>query len=321
MSVQQLADINTPPNASFKNAWWAFNGHVHTVVSSQFLPVANVDCIRIEIPTPDNDFLELDVADGDSDKPIVAIFHGLEGSSERFYVRNLMAALYEEGISSVAMNFRGCGRRINDQPRFYHSGETNDYFTLFDWIQSQFPNRKILAVGFSLGGNALIKSLGEKGNYHPVHKAVAVSPPYDLKRGSINLQHGFNRVYELRFMRTLKKKLALKREQFPELPDFNDSTLYDFDDQITAPVHGFKNAEHYYETCSSKRFLGDVQTPLLLIHSKEDTLTPLAYAPFSVIEGNGYIQSIFTERGGHVGFISSPRNWLNQTIVKWLMRN
>ncbi|MCR9131159.1 MAG: alpha/beta fold hydrolase [bacterium] len=321
MSVQQQSDVNTPPNASFKNAWWAFNGHVHTVVSSQFLPVANVDCTRIEIPTPDSDFLELDIVEGDSDKPVVAIFHGLEGSSERFYVRNLMDTLYEQGISSIAMNFRGCGRRINDQPRFYHSGETNDYFTLFDWIKEHYPTREHYAVGFSLGGNALIKSLGEADQSHPVKRAVAVSPPYDLKRGSINLQKGFNRVYELRFMRTLKKKLALKREQYPELPNFSGSTLYDFDDQITAPVHGFNNADHYYESCSSKGFLSSVQTPLLLIHSKEDTLTPLAYAPFSVIEENEYIHSIFTENGGHVGFISSPRNWLNQTIVRWLMQD
>lgn len=321
MSSPQRSSIITPSDAWFNSAWWAFNGHVHTVVSSQFLPVAKVDCTRIEIPTPDNDFLELDIAEGNPDKPVVAIFHGLEGSSERFYIRNLMATLKQHGFTSIAMNFRGCGSRINQQARFYHSGETGDYFTLFDWISIQYPNQDIQAVGFSLGGNALIKSLGEAQENHPAIKAVAVSPPYDLKLGSINLQKGFNRIYEFRFMRTLRNKLALKRAQFPELPEFTGSTLYDFDDQITAPVHGFNSADHYYETCSSKKFIGAVTTPLLLIHSKEDTLTPLEYAPFKLIDDNPNIHSIFTERGGHVGFISSPRNWLNQTIVEWLMQD
>ncbi len=320
MSTDTHSKLKTPIKATFKSAKWAFNGHVHTVASSQFLPIAEVDCNRVEIPTPDEDFLELDIADGDTDKPVVTIFHGLEGSSERFYVRNLMAELSLHGLTSIAMNFRGCGSRINEKPRFYHSGETSDYFTLFDWIQHQYPDRRIYAVGFSLGANALIKSLGETLKNHPVTKAVAVSPPYDLKRGSINLQTGFNRVYEFRFMRTLRNKLQLKQDQFPNIPNFHGSTLYDFDDQITAPVHGFDNADHYYESCSSKGFLGDVKTPLLIIHSKQDTLTPLEYAPFSVIESNPNISTIFTKRGGHVGFISSPRNWLNQTIVEWLMQ-
>lgn len=112
------------------------------------------------------------------------------------------------------MNFRGCGLRLNRQKRFYHSGETSDYKTLFDWIAAEFPGTPIYAAGFSLGGNALIKSLGELGSNHPISKAVAISPPYDLKLGSYNLQKGFNRIYEYRFMRTLKKKLEQKKNFF-----------------------------------------------------------------------------------------------------------
>ncbi len=276
----------------------------------------NVD--RIEISTPDNDFLEVDLVDLENSKPIVALFHGLEGSSERFYIRNLMFDLQEAGFSSAALNFRGCGSRLNIQPRFYHSGETSDYATLFKWIRNHFPENPIFAVGFSLGGNALIKSLGEEGNEHPVTRAVAVSPPYDLKAGSLNLEHGFNRVYAYRFMRTLIQKLELKRANYPVLPTFNGNTIYQFDDKVTAPVHGFNSADHYYETCSSKHFLGDVNKSLLLIHSKQDTLCPLRFAPFNIINKNPVITSIFTDKGGHVGFISSPKNWLNQTIVNWL---
>lgn len=305
------------PSTPFNSAWWAFNGHVHTVVSS-FSEVNSVSVERIEITTPDDDFLEIDLADSGNNKPIVALFHGLEGSSERFYIRNLMSDLKQAGFSAAALNFRGCGSRLNKQPRFYHSGETSDYATFFNWIRTQFPHKSIYAVGFSLGGNALIKSLGEDGVNHLVERAVAVSPPYNLKAGSLNLEHGFNKVYAFRFLRTLAQKLEKKRAFFPDLPYFNGKTIYEFDDQITAPVHGFDSADHYYRTCSSRKFLKYVKTPLLLIHSKEDTLCPLEYAPFQIIKENPSISSVFTEKGGHVGFISSPRNWLNQTILSWL---
>lgn len=307
-----------PSILPLNSAWWAFNGHIHTVVSSQFAQIKSVDCKRIEIETPDDDFLEIDVAKVSNEKAVVALFHGLEGSSERFYIRNLTFSLNAAGFSCVALNFRGCGSRINRQKRFYHSGETSDYETLFKWVSNEFPNSEINSVGFSLGGNAMIKYLGENGANHPVQKAVAVSPPYDLKLGSYNLQKGFNRIYEYRFIRTLRIKLAQKRLMYPDLPEFKGSTIFDFDDQVTAPVHGFKNAVHYYDTCSSKNFLESVSIPLMLIHSKKDTLTPLSFAPFDIIEKNPLIESIFTENGGHVGFLSSPPNWLNQTIVTWL---
>ncbi len=301
----------------FSSVWWAFNGHVHTVVSS-FSKVKAIPAERIEINTPDNDFLEIDLIDLENDRPIVALFHGLEGSSERFYIRNLMHDLKESGYSTAALNFRGCGSRLNEQRRFYHSGETSDYATFFKWIKSRFPEKPIYAVGFSLGGNALIKSLGEEQGSHPVERAVAVSPPYDLKAGSLNLEQGFNKVYAHRFLKTLAEKLERKRVKYPDLPIFNGNTLYTFDDQVTAPIHGFNDADHYYESCSSKKYLVDVKTPLLLIHSKEDTLCPLSFAPSGIIEENPFITKIFTEKGGHVGFISSPGNWLNETILHWL---
>ncbi len=309
-----MRDFSPKP---FTPSWWAFNGHLHTVISS-FSEVKTIHVERIEIDTPDEDFLEIDLVDLKNDQPIVALFHGLEGSSERFYIRKLMHDLQKTGFSSAALNFRGCGSRLNNQRRFYHSGETSDYMVFFSWIKSRFPEKPIYAVGFSLGGNALIKSLGEEGDYHPVTKSVAVSPPYDLKAGSLNLEHGFNKVYAYRFLRTLAEKLDQKRTIYPDLPTFDGKTIYQFDDQVTAPIHGFDGADHYYDTCSSKRFLEDVKKPLLLIHSKEDTLCPLEFAPFNVIEESPFISTIFTKKGGHVGFISSPPNWLNETILSWL---
>ncbi|MGN8226673.1 YheT family hydrolase [Gracilimonas sp. BCB1] len=301
----------------FKPAWWAWNVHVHTIVASQFSKVKKPSHERIEIDTPDGDFLEIDACIPDTDKPVVALFHGLEGSTDRYYIANLMSELKEAGFSSVALNFRGCGSRMNNRPRFYHSGETEDYRTFFKWIAETYPDKEIYAVGFSLGGNALVKYLGEEGSQSRVSRAVAVSPPYDLKEGSLRLNQGFNRIYEINFLNTLVQKLEKKRQKM-EMPKFNGSSVYEFDDQVTAKLHGFKDADDYYHQCSSKHFYGEVKTDLLVIHSKEDTLCPFEFAPFNVMESNPHIQTCFTDEGGHVGFLSSPKGWLFRVILQWL---
>ena len=301
----------------FKPVWWAPEVHTQTVIAS-FSETKDPESERIEIPTPDDDFLELEVVDLKNGKPVVALFHGLEGSSQRHYIQNLMSDLRQAGFSSVALNFRSCGIKMNLQKRMYHSGETEDYKTLFSWMMEYFSGSEIYAVGFSLGGNALVKSLGELEETHPASRAVAVSPPYDLKGGSLRMDKGFNKVYQKRFLDTLSEKSDLKREQFPDFPKFTGSSVYDFDDQVTALVHGFKGADDYYEQCSSKYFYKSVQKPLLVIHSKADSLCPLEFAPFEDLESNRYIRTLFTESGGHVGFISQKRGWLNRTIIKWL---
>lgn len=312
-----MVEIGKIKFEKFKPVWWAPEVHTQTVIAS-FSKTKDPKSERLEIPTPDNDFLELEVVDLKNKKPVVALFHGLEGSSKRHYIQNLMSDLKQAGYSSVALNFRGCGKKLNLQKRMYHSGETEDYKTLFNWMKQYFSNSEIYAAGFSLGGNALVKSLGELGEDHPVKRAVAVSPPYDLKGGSLRMNDGFNKVYQKRFLNTLAEKTLLKQKQFPDFPRFSGSSVYDFDDQVTAPLHGFKGADDYYETCSSKHFYKQVQKPLLVIHSKADSLCPLEFAPFDDLESNKNIQTLFTESGGHVGFISQERGWLNRTIIKWL---
>lgn len=275
---------------------------------------------RVEIPTPDDDFLELDLVRGEEHKPVIALFHGLEGSTSRYYMVELMKELSEEQYSIVGVNFRSCGSRMNRQRRFYHSGETGDYATVFRWIRKQFPGRALGAVGFSLGANALLKSLGEEGSSHPADAAVAVSVPYDLRMGSITISKGFNRIYEYRFLRTLRKKLEFKRQKYPGLPRFTGSTLYQFDDQVTAPVHGFHGADHYYEECSSRKFLDSIHKPTLLIHSDEDPLCPIEGMPMHKINENDSLDYVITREGGHVGFWSRPRGWLNYVILNYLKR-
>ncbi len=312
-----MREIDDIEFESFKPVWWAPEVHSQTVFAS-FSQIKNPDTEYFAISTPDDDFLEVEVIDLENENPVVALFHGLEGCSRRHYIQNLIYDLKEAGYSSVALNFRGCGEKLNRRRRMYHSGETEDYKTLFSWIEKQFSNREIYAVGFSLGGNALIKSLGELGENHPVKKAAAVSPPYDLGKGSIRMNQGFNKVYQHRFLKTLEEKAKAKKEQYPDFPVYRGSSVYEFDDQVTAPVHGFEGADDYYQKCSSNRFYSEVKKPLLIIHSKQDSLCPLEYADFNAIEKNKNIRTLFTEKGGHVGFISKKRGWLNRTIIKWL---
>lgn len=302
----------------FRSPSWCFNGHVHTIFCSLFGDTRQPPVERIEIPTPDDDFLELDCAIQPDSEAVIVLFHGLEGSSQRYYITELMKVLLDKSFSVVAVNFRSCGSKINKRARFYHSGETKDYATVFGWIREHHPNKKLGAVGFSLGGNALLKSLGEKGRNHPLDAAAAISVPYNLHLGSQVLSNGLNRVYELRFLRTLIKKLEVKRQRFPELPGFSGSTIFEFDDQVTGPVHGFEGALDYYNQCSSGQFIGEIRTSCLLIHSRRDPFCPIEAMPIPAISKNPFTDYIITDEGGHVGFWSHPRGWLNYTTAKYL---
>lgn len=299
---------------------WCFNGHVHTIARSLTGDTDPPPVERIEIPTPDGDFLELDRGIlPDSDR-IVVLFHGLEGSTDRYYMVETMKTLLKNEFSVIAVNFRSCGSKMNNKPRFYHSGATGDYQTVFEWVQQHYPQKEIGAVGFSLGGNALIKYLAEYES-NPVQAAVAVSVPYDLRLGSILISSGLHRLYGYYFLRSLTRKLEVKRQRFPELPTFTGSTLYEFDDQVTAPLHGFGGADDYYERCSARRFIGAVHTDTLMIHSQEDPLCPAEAMPLDTINQNECTDYIVTGRGGHVGFRSTPKGWLQFVIENYLSSN
>lgn len=300
---------------------WCFNGDVHTIARSLIGDTSTPPVERIEIPTPDGDFLELDCAIQAGSKATITLFHGLEGSTKRYYMIETMKQLISNNFSVVGVNFRSCGSKMNNRPRFYHSGETNDYKTVFRWITENYPDQKIGAVGFSLGANALVKYLAEESKSTPVQIAVAVSVPYDLRLGSILLSKGFRRIYNYYFLRSLRRKLELKRQQFSDLPSFSGSTIYEFDDQITAKIHGFDGAEDYYEQCSARRFVGDVKTHTLFVHSREDPLCPIEAMPVATINQNKFTDYIITDEGGHVGFWSNPRGWLNFVIENYLSSN
>ena len=319
-SIVNAASSATPQSfkpETFRSAGWCLNGHMHTICSSFFSSTEKPPVRRRRLDTPDGDFMEVDVSLQQNDMPLVVIFHGLEGSTDRFYITQLMMELHRRNYSFVGINFRGCGPTINRNPRFYHAGDSPELRTIFKWVIDEFgTERQIFAAGYSLGGNVLIKYLGEQGGDTPVEAAVSISAPYDLALGSVVVGKGFNKVYQARFMRYLKAKLEAKRKTHPaEMPQFTGTTLYDFDEQITAPLHGFASAEAYYSHSSSGQYISGVKTPLLIIHSEADPFCPVQALPVKSVRDNPFTQAHIVKRGGHVGFWSSPYGWLSSTVA------
>jgi predicted alpha/beta-fold hydrolase len=210
--------------------------------------------------------------------------------------------------------FRGGGDEPNRAPRFYHSGETGDLAFAVDRVLAEFPQAPIALCGISLGGNVLLKWLGERGEaLSPrVVAAAAISVPFDLERGSRHISQGFSRVYERHFLRTLRRKAEAKLERYPTLFKLEAlreaRTLYDFDDIVTGPVHGFADAHDYYSRSSSLRFLSRIRRPTLLLSARDDPFLPsdVLDEVVGIAHDNHYLTTEFTERGGHVGFVSGP---------------
>lgn len=308
------------PYQSFKAPAWCINGHVHTIASSLLHKNKLYEYKHIVLNTPDDDFLELDFIEAGDQSPIAILLHGLEGSSDRYYMSRLAETLKNAGISSLLLNFRSCGTRMNRRLRFYHSGETSDVRFVAEWLRNKFPDRILFSVGFSLGGNVLVKWVGEQKQESLLTAAVAVSTPYDLEVCSATIEQGFNKVYELTFLHTLVRKAHKKRKKYPQIPKFHGKTLRDFDNQITAKLHGFRDADDYYQRASAAPYVQDIRIPTLLIHSKQDPICPIEALPFESIHHNPFIQTVITEKGGHVGFWSKPPGWLNRTISQFLER-
>jgi predicted alpha/beta-fold hydrolase len=308
------------PEEPYQAPFWFLNGHGHTIIRNFTGSTRWPDYTRVELSTPDGDFLDLDLTEPEpsNGKPeargTVLLLHGLEGDSQRYYIAELAWQLRSAGFRVVAMNFRGCSGRVNKNRRLYHSGETSDPHFVLRWMKDQWPEQALFGVGFSLGGNVLAKLLGELGENQLLSAAVPVSAPFNLSLGADVINQGFNRVYQQRFMVSLKQKLKQKQRQFSDLPDFSGSTFWEFDDQVTAPLHGFSGAEDYYRKSSAAQFVSDIRTPTLVIHSKQDPICPFEGVPTDAIDNNPWISALYTEEGGHVAFGSSPNGWINRVI-------
>lgn len=257
--------------------------------------------------TPDGDFIDLDWIDGKPGAPCVTLFHGLEGSSRSHYARRLMHAVGRRGWHGVVVHFRGCSGEANRLPRAYHSGDSAE----IDWILRRLRTRgdpALFAAGFSLGGNALLKWLAEQGSQAPqvVDAAAAVSAPLDLAAANTALSSGFNLLYARHFLRTLIPAAEAKARRFPGRFDMDRArlarTLRDFDDAVTAPLHGFLGADDYYARSSAGPLLGAIRTPTLLLHAANDPFLPSTALPRRETLPAAVMLEVHPH-GGHVGFV------------------
>jgi hypothetical protein len=312
-------------SGQFKPAWWLPGAHAQTIWPSLLRTPVEIKTREERLTLADGDFIDLAWTRGNSNK-IVIVLHGLEGSIDSSYARGMLAAISKKGWRGVFMHFRGCSGEHNLKDRSYHSGETGDLRFLVDTLRKRHPEATLSAVGYSLGGNALLKYLGEyKDNSH-LEAAAAVSVPYTLSNSASKLEKGFSRIYQRHLLNRLVDKTLSKfqdRQAPVDIANINKlNTFKSFDHHITAPIHGFKSGEDYYEQSSSRQYLDKITTPTLLIHSKDDPFMSVDAIP-NQGELSDSVTLELSNHGGHVGFVSgnTPWNakyWLEQRIPEFL---
>ncbi|WP_339877339.1 alpha/beta fold hydrolase [uncultured Algoriphagus sp.] len=287
---------------------WLFNRHLETIYPSLFRKVTVPSPIHERIITIDGDFLDLDWYKQKQSK-LVIISHGLEGNSSRSYMLGMANSFIKSGYDVLTWNFRSCSSEMNKQVIFYHSGATYDLDLVVMHAYDSYE--EINLVGFSLGGNLTLKYLGEKGNnLSKIHRGVAISVPLHLGSSSKKISETENTLYSKRFLRTLKKKVIDKSASHPgQIPVEtlrNIKTLADFDDFFTGPLHGFADAEEYYEVNSSLYFLDQIKVPTLILNAQNDPFLSEKCFPSALGKKLDLVYFEFPKHGGHVGF--SPAN-------------
>lgn len=306
-------------DSEFVPARWLQNAHAQTVYPT--LPWAWRSRPRLRrqpLDLPDGDTTAVDWLIAADDLPVNAplliILHGLEGSADSAYARMLMEAALGNGWRSCVLHFRDCGDYRNRLPRRYHAGETNDlrYFLNMLRESPEAASGPLLAAGYSLGGNVLLKYLGESGADSPLRAATAVCVPLDLHECAEALNNGFSKVYQRYLLKRMKQSVARKFDPHTAAFDWDEAmrarTFAEFDNLVTAPLHGFAGKQDYYDRCSSVRFLRTIDTPTLIINSLDDPfMTP------DVIPGPDALSPQVTleiaAHGGHVGFIDGGTPW------------
>ncbi len=310
--------------SAFKPAWWCRGPHAQTLWPNLVRRRPQVPLRRERLELPDGDFLDLDWTLND-EGPIVLLLHGLEGSSRSQYARGLLAVLQVRGWRGVVLHFRGCSGEPNRLARGYHSGETGDLDWVIDRLREREPHTPIAAVGYSLGGNVLLKWLGEKGADAPLQAAVAVSVPFILQEAADRFCRGFSRLYQWALLRSLKRGYRRKFTRLPSPLDVDPvrlSRFWDFDHLVTAPLHGFESASHYYRVASSRQYLRHIAVPTLIVHAADDPFMSPAVVPHAR-ELSPAIDLELYPAGGHVGFVGGkwpwrPRYWLEERIPTFL---
>ena len=304
----------------FAAPWWLPGGHLQTVYAA-LRPPPRVRLERARWDSPDGDFIDVDFAGERNAARILAVFHGLEGCSDSHYARAIAAHAARRGWRVAIPHWRGCSGEPNRKPRAYHSGDTEEV----DWLLRRL--RPEAAIGISLGGNALLKWLGERGAQARLRRAAAVSAPIDLLAAGHALDRGLNRlIYTRHFLGTLKPKSLAKLERFPGLYDAAKVRaargFREFDNTVTAPLHGFRDVDHYWSAASSGPWLEHIRVPTLLLNARNDPFLPERALLNAARKAAACVVLEFPRTGGHVGFVSGPfpghYGWLANRLLDFL---
>lgn len=308
------------------------NAHSQTMFAKYLKRKQSVSLICEHFTTQDNDFVELawtSKPDHHNPKPIVVVLHGLEGSKNSHYAKGMLDAIADKGWHGVLMHFRGCGEQQNQNGTSYHSGDTKDIAYFSDYLAQTYPDHPKALIGFSLGGNVTVKYLGEHAN-NPYRVASAICAPLDLASCSRCISKGFSKVYENYLLNMLKKSTInkvnaqkLKELSVSKIQSLN--SIWQFDDYVTGPINGFKNALDYYQKSSGKQFLTHIKQPFLVVHAQDDPFLShqdIVSLPQDLPQNINFEVS---SKGGHVGFVAGnnpfkPIFWLEQRVPEFLAK-
>ena len=301
----------------YSPAWWIPGGHLQTLWGKLFRRQTPAPTVLERWNTPDGDFLEIHRLAAEHGAPRVLLLHGLEGTVRSHYAQALLNEAGRRGWGADLLIFRSCGPELNRTRRFYHSGETGDVGFVLDKILDEFPASPLALAGVSLGGNVLLKFLGERSEDLPsqLKAAAAISVPFDLARSSRQINHGFSRFYQRFFLNSLRKKAQEKAKRFPDLAPREKiaalRTLEDFDNLITGPLHGFRDAQDYYARSSSLPFLKSIKLTTLLFSAMDDPMLPAEVLDEvrEAASDNPALEVEFVDKGGHAGFITGSVPW------------
>ncbi|MHB0992722.1 MAG: hydrolase [Burkholderiales bacterium] len=318
------------PSGEYKPTFWLLGGHLQTLYPYFFAPRPKLAYRRERWELPDGDFLDLDWMDNAAEQPLLVVFHGLEGDSRGYYVLALMQQAQLLGWRGVAVNFRGCSGEPNRLPRAYFAGDSAEIGYVLTRLRRQFPHDTMFSAGFSLGANALLLWLGEQGERAKtiIQGAAGISAPLDLTASGNALDHGLNRwIYTRHFLKSLKRIALQKLKQFPGLYDAEKvraaTTLREFDNVVTAPLHGYADTDDYWHRASSLPGLTRISVPTLILNARNDPFVPGNSLPESS-QVSASVTLDFPDCGGHVGFPSGLRatndNWLSKRITDYLQK-
>lgn len=312
--------------SSYRSPWWMRGGHAQTILPALCRRAQRVTDQPERLELTDGDFLDLEWGGSGRSGRLAILCHGLEADAGATYIQAMAGALIEQGWDVLAWNYRGCGGQLNRVPRFYHSGATEDLAAVIDHALKQHPGELIDLIGFSLGGNMILKYLGERSRLlQRLHRAVAFSVPCNLACSAATMDTWLNRsFYMRRFLASLGAKIRAKQRVFPDLFDPADlkgiGTFREFDDRFTAPLHGFRDAQDYWASSSSRQFLGKISIPSLLVNAANDPFLGPGCYPVEEAAASEWLHLEIPDCGGHVGFPTgvASASWMGKRVVEFL---